>query len=116
MALTLAINRPLDAVCTFYGGGMQELFGQIGKIKCPVLGLYGDQDVSIPLGTVQQFQELLTRYGVEHEIKVYPNSGFGRLRDVVQGPDGLLYILTSNRDGRGSPTPNDDRIIRLRPA
>jgi len=41
---------------------------------------------------------------------------FGRLRDVVQGPDGLLYILTSNRDGRGSPTPNDDRIIRLRPA
>jgi len=40
---------------------------------------------------------------------------FGRLRDVVQGPDGLLYILTSNRDGRGSPTPNDDRIIRLRP-
>jgi glucose/arabinose dehydrogenase len=41
---------------------------------------------------------------------------FGRLRDVIQGPDGLLYILTSNRDGRGSPTPNDDRIIRLRPA
>jgi len=40
---------------------------------------------------------------------------FGRLRDVVQGPDGLLYILTSNMDGRGSPAPNDDRIIRLRP-
>lgn len=38
---------------------------------------------------------------------------FGRLRDVVEGPDGNLYILTSNRDGRGSPTPNDDRIIRV---
>ena len=40
----------------------------------------------------------------------------GRLRDVVQGPDGALYILTSNRDGRGSPSPNDDRIVRLVPA
>jgi glucose/arabinose dehydrogenase len=39
---------------------------------------------------------------------------YGRIRDVVQGPDGL-YILTSNRDGRGSPAPNDDRILRLIP-
>lgn len=39
---------------------------------------------------------------------------FGRLRDVVEGPDGALYLATSNRDGRGSPTPQDDRIIRLR--
>jgi len=39
----------------------------------------------------------------------------GRLRDVVEGPDGLLYILTSNRDGRGSPAANDDRILRLVP-
>ncbi len=39
---------------------------------------------------------------------------FGRLRDVVEGPDGNLYVLTSNRDGRGSPTPDDDRIIKLK--
>ena len=38
---------------------------------------------------------------------------FGRLRDVVEGPDGALYILTSNRDRRGSPAPDDDRVIRL---
>ena len=38
---------------------------------------------------------------------------FGRLRDVVDGPDGALYILTSNRDRRGSPAPDDDRVIRL---
>ncbi len=38
---------------------------------------------------------------------------FGRLRDVVEGPDGNLYILTSNRDGRGSPTAADDRILRV---
>ena len=29
---------------------------------------------------------------------------FGRVRTVVEGPDGALYALTSNRDGRGSPS------------
>ena len=40
---------------------------------------------------------------------------FGRLRDVATGPDGYLYFLTSNRDGRGSPEINDDRILRIVP-
>jgi glucose/arabinose dehydrogenase len=40
---------------------------------------------------------------------------FGRIRDVVSGPDGYLYFCTSNRDGRGSPTSGDDRIARLVP-
>ncbi len=38
---------------------------------------------------------------------------FGRLRDVAQGPDGAIYILTSNRDGRGQPSTGDDKILRL---
>ena len=39
---------------------------------------------------------------------------YGRLRDVQQGPDGAVYILTSNRDGRGNPAPDDDRLLRIR--
>ncbi len=38
---------------------------------------------------------------------------FGRLRDIVEAPDKTLYLLTSNRDGRGSPTADDDRVLRL---
>jgi len=38
---------------------------------------------------------------------------YGRLRDVVSGPDGALYVATSNRDGRGKPAPGDDRILRV---
>lgn len=38
---------------------------------------------------------------------------FGRLRAIAHGPDGALYIATSNRDGRGDPQSGDDRIIRV---
>ena len=40
----------------------------------------------------------------------------GRLRDAVAGPDGALYVLTNNRDGRGRAREGDDKILRLTPA
>ena len=39
----------------------------------------------------------------------------GRIRDVFQGPDGSLYIMSSNRDGRGEAAADDDKIYRLQP-
>jgi len=40
---------------------------------------------------------------------------FGRLRTVVEARDGSLFVLTNNRDGRGSPRSGDDRILRIVP-
>lgn len=40
--------------------------------------------------------------------------GLGRIRDVGQGPDGLLYALTSNTDGKGFPDQYDDKLIRIK--
>ncbi len=40
---------------------------------------------------------------------------FGRIRTVAVGPDGYLWIATSNRDGRGTPIATDDRIVRFPP-
>lgn len=44
-----------------------------------------------------------------------PPKGFGRLRDVVQGPDGALYVTTSNCDGRGTCPEEKDAILRILP-
>jgi glucose/arabinose dehydrogenase len=38
---------------------------------------------------------------------------YGRIRTVVASPEGTLWITTSNRDGRGEPTAEDDRILEL---
>jgi glucose/arabinose dehydrogenase len=42
--------------------------------------------------------------------------GAGRLRDTEAGPDGCLYVLTNNRDSRGTPTAGDDKILKLCPS
>ncbi len=40
----------------------------------------------------------------------------GRIREIGEGPDGFLYFSTSNRDGRGTPATDDDKIMRIVPA
>jgi glucose/arabinose dehydrogenase len=40
---------------------------------------------------------------------------YGRIREIAEGLDGSIYFSTSNRDGRGDATKEDDRILRLVP-
>lgn len=47
----------------------------------------------------------------EHEV--YLAGAHGRLRDVVMGPDGDLYVTTSNCDGRGNCPSDQDAILRI---
>ncbi len=42
-------------------------------------------------------------------------SSYGRIRDIVESPSGVLYFATSNTDGRGDPREGDDKIYRLTP-
>jgi aldose sugar dehydrogenase len=44
----------------------------------------------------------------------YTNT-YGRLRDICISPDGKVYIATSNKDGRGFPKADDDKIIEIAP-
>jgi glucose/arabinose dehydrogenase len=49
---------------------------------------------------------------VSHEKVI---SDMGRIRALAEAPDGTIYFSTSNRDGRGRPAADDDRIMRIVP-
>lgn len=49
-------------------------------------------------------------------VSLHYKDTYGRLRVVKAGPDGMLYIATSNQDGRGRPQVGDDTIIRVNPS
>ncbi len=49
--------------------------------------------------------------GIEYQKSIL--SGLGRIRDVVDGPDGYLYIITSNTDGKAFPDRDDDKLVRI---
>ncbi len=56
--------------------------------------------------------ERLLRVSPEGRVET-ARDGLGRLRVATVGPDGCLYVGTSNRDGRGSPREGDDRLLRI---
>ncbi len=51
---------------------------------------------------------------VVEDQPLYVNT-YGRMRAIAEAPDGSIWVGTSNRDGRGSPVADDDRIIRIVP-
>ena len=74
----------------------------------------GKYFVATLLGTHLHMIEFDLENNVTSHEKLFQNQ-FGRIRDVQTGPDGFLYLLTSNQDGRGIPELNDDKILRIVP-
>jgi glucose/arabinose dehydrogenase len=52
--------------------------------------------------------------GAKFDAVGYFENSYGRIRDAVPGPDGTLWILTNNTDGRGNPQTGDDRLLQVR--
>jgi glucose/arabinose dehydrogenase len=52
--------------------------------------------------------------GTPFDSVSYFEGDYGRLRDVIPGPNGTLWMLTNNTDGRGTPRQGDDRLLEVR--
>jgi carboxymethylenebutenolidase len=76
-SLQLALNsedQPLAATIIYYGRLVNDTT-ELSKIKWPVLGIFGDQDDSISVGSVKAFEHGLNETGVTNEIYIYPGVG-----------------------------------------
>jgi glucose/arabinose dehydrogenase len=66
-------------------------------------------DVLLATLKAQQLRLVDLESGSERNIL----TGYGRVRDVIEAPDGSLYVATSNRDGRAIAEQGDDKILRI---
>lgn len=76
-SLQLALNseeHPLSATVIYYGRLVTEP-ETLSKIHWPVLGIFGDQDKSIPVESVKKFEEALNANGITNEIYIYKGVG-----------------------------------------
>lgn len=99
-----AAERAIGAAVGFYGGGIvtarfpqfPPLVDRAGTLRTPWLGLFGDQDTSIPVEDVEQLRKALTDAPVETDIVRYPGAEHGFHCDVRPS-----YDADSARDAWG---------------
>lgn len=80
----------LAAVITLYGSDLVTEPSELGNMaeNGPVLGIFGEDDGSIPLSEVEAFGEALQQSGVEHTITVYPEVGHAFVKSSTYQNDG----------------------------
>jgi carboxymethylenebutenolidase len=95
-SLQLALNTepeyPLAATIIYYGNLVSDQ-ESISKIKWPVLGIFGDQDKSISVESVKQFEEALNQNGITNEIYIYKGVGH-----AFANPSGDNYAPQETQD------------------
>jgi carboxymethylenebutenolidase len=94
-SLQLALNsqdHPLAATIIYYGRLITDKT-ILSNIKWPVLGIFGDQDRSIPVDTVKAFELALNSSGITNEIYIYKGVGH-----AFANPSGENYAPKETQD------------------
>lgn len=74
LSLNTEAENPLAATVIYYGNLVMDE-EELTKIQWPVLGIFGDQDESIPVEDVDRFEQALNSTGVPNEIYIYEGVG-----------------------------------------
>ncbi len=82
----------LDGTIIYYGQ-IETDEAKLSSIEWPVLGIFGDNDMSIPTSTVRTFESNLSSVGVKNDIYIYPGVGH-----AFANPSGMNYAPTETRD------------------
>jgi carboxymethylenebutenolidase len=69
-----------------WGEGGVTPFAQLSRIKCPVIGFFGNEDRNPSPQDADKIDAELTRLGVEHTFHRYPGAGHGFQRPTKDGP------------------------------
>lgn len=85
-------GNELDATIIYYGQPVTDQT-RISLIHWPVLGIFGGQDQSITVETVNEFESILNDLGIENEIYIYPDVGH-----AFANPSGANYSPQETKD------------------
>lgn len=101
-ALVAASGHGFEVASSNYGMLPRDLDDDL-RGACPIVGSYGGRDHSLT-GAAARLDEALTRVGVVHDVKEYPEAGHSFLNDAENGP-AAMRLLTTRILGAG---PNPD--------
>lgn len=85
-------GNTLDATILYYGQPVADK-DKLSVIHWPILGIFGEQDQSITVESVNQFESLLNELGIENKIHIYPGVGH-----AFANPSGANYAPEETKD------------------
>lgn len=92
-SLQISLNSDdINATVIYYGNLVTDK-NQLSKINHPVLGIFGSEDTSIPVSTVEEFEKSLNELEIENEIKIYDGVGH-----AFANPSGANYAPEETKD------------------
>ena len=74
-SLGLALSEPELAACVVYYGRLENDTEKLSRISGPVLGFFGQDDTSIPVAAVNEFQAAMKKAGRKVDVYIYPGAG-----------------------------------------
>lgn len=121
-SLQLSLNEDIDATVIYYGSLVDDP-DQLRNLNGPVLGIFGSEDSSIPVSSVESFETALDSVGVENDINIYNGVGhaFANPSGSNYAPDEtkdawdktLKFLDENLKDGMMDDSLSQTRVFRL---